>query len=156
MDLIISQWRAGLAKGDGFIELPGAVFFGNERRYGHPLSGNWAVAVHQLINEDTTIKAHAAAAGVKESQVLAFSCFSDKTVVGKNLSCYPMQVNQMHSNAKDTHNLFASGSGVTAYIPIAHKPPGASSEEHTEQMCKLLADCMDEVSMTWLSLACFG
>lgn len=145
LDLLISQYKAALAKGGAFIQRPVPVSKDGVRIYGHPLTCDWAIAMDEIIREDPTVVGRAAAERCEDIFLLAFSMFSDKTSLGNNLSAYPVQVCQMHSSAKDIHATFSTGAGVTAYIPSGHKPADYLPQKHTEEMSALLASCLNEV-----------
>lgn len=148
LQVLVKQYIAAHNKGGEFIKVPAAVVVDGERRYGHPLTCDWALGVRELINADPTIMGRAAAAGLTESHLLGFSVFSDKTTIGNNLHAYPVIISEAHSGAKDIHRTFSSGEGVIAYFPIPQKPANSTSQEHTERVCELNAACMREVRLS--------
>lgn len=140
----MKQYIAAHQKGGSFIQIPAAVEVDGERRYGHPLTCDWAIHVLALMNKSKALQATAATAALTQSTLLAYSVFSDKTNIGVNLNAYPVSISQEHSDAHDTHTAFASGEGIIAYIPIEIKPPVAS-KQHTERVCEMHAACFKEV-----------
>lgn len=147
----MQQWIAASTTGEDFILDPEVVISSTgERQYGHPLSADWALGMHKEINTNPKIVAHAAAAGCSESHLLAYTAFSDKTSVGVNTSVYPVQVSMFNCSAKATHDTLAGGHGVVAYMPKGRRPPHTTSEQNTEETCKLTAACFREVSSEYV------
>lgn len=150
LEHIAQQWIAARTKGEDFMQDPAIVLSSDgERQYGHPLSADWALTMHKEVNSNPKVKAHAAAGGCAQSHLLLYTMFSDKTSVGNNLSVYPVQISMMNCSAKAIHDTFAGGHGVVAYIPTGHKSLNATSEQHTEETCKLTATCFREVRGVW-------
>lgn len=144
LQVLVKQYIAAHQKGGAFIQVPAAVVVDGERRYGHPLTCDWAIGVQQLMNMDVAMKAKAASAGLTESTLLAYTLFSDKTNIGVNLNAYPVMIGESHSDAHDIHAAFASGQGIIAYIPIEIKNEDAPKQQ-TARVSEMHAECFREV-----------
>lgn len=49
LDKLVKDYKQASVSGDDFHEVPSAVFKGEERLFGHPMTCNWAISHHETI-----------------------------------------------------------------------------------------------------------
>lgn len=145
LNKLVEDYKEAAKSGEDFHEVPAAVFKEGVRQYGHPMTANWAINHQATILQDPKVQQFSQAGGAERTVILTYLQFADETILGTNISAFPMSLYPAHTSLQHIHSAFASARAVVAYIPIPLKPPGSTPAEFTERVCAMHAKSTDLV-----------